>query len=65
MNNKKRPTEEFYDKFAMGNAISATECTGLVTHGATEEELEAYQQVFDYQTKPLPGDEIKEDKNIF
>lgn len=69
MKNKKRPTEEFYDKFAMGNASSATECTGLITHMPTDEDLEAYQEVYDFQASPAISDEdiknIKEGKNVF
>ena len=56
MKNEKRPTKEFYDKFAMGNVSCATECTGLVTHGATEEELEAYQEIYNYQAEPILPD---------
>ena len=50
--NKKRPTEEHFDKFAFGNASSATECTGLITHIPTQEEEEAYMAVYDYQASP-------------
>jgi len=68
MKNKKRPTEEYYDKFAFGNVSSATECTGLITHMPTDEDLEAYQQVYDYQASPAVSEEelknIKKEKNI-
>jgi|GEM_PF-3235745 len=69
MKNKKRPVLEEYDKFAFGNASSATECTGLITHMATDEELEAYQEVYDFCASPAVSDksreQIKEGKNIF
>ena len=69
MKEKKRPVTEEFDKFAFGNAISATECTGLITHQATEEELEAYQEVYDFHGSPAVSDksreQIREGKNIF
>jgi len=69
MKNKKRPILEEFDKFAMGNASSATECTGLVTHMPTDEDMEAYQKVFDFEASPAVSEEdlkqIKEGKNIF
>ncbi len=69
MKNKKRPVLEEYDKFAFGNVSSATECTGLITHRASDEELEAYQEVYDFQASPAVSDksreQIKEGKNIF
>ena len=69
MKNKKRPIIEEFDKFAFGNAASANECTGLITHQATDEELEAYQELYDYQASPAVADKSeeqnKEGKNIF
>jgi len=70
MKKKKRPVEkEEFDKFAFGNVSSATECTGLITHMPTEEELEAYKEVYDYEASPAVSDksyeQIKEGKNIF
>ena len=69
MKNKKRPVMEEYDKFAFGNVSSATECTGLITHMPTDDDLEAYQEVYDYQASPAVSDksreQIKEGKNIF
>ena len=69
MKNKKRPLLYEFDKFAFGNASSATECTGLVTHMPTEEDMEAYQEVYDFEASPAVSDEdrrqIKEGKNIF
>ena len=69
MKNKKRPVLPEYDKIAFGNVSSANECTGLVTHMPTEEDMEAYQEVYDYQASPAVSEEdrrqIKEGKNIF
>lgn len=66
-NMQKRPPE--FDKFAFGNASSMTECTGLITHQATDEELEAYREVYDFYGSPAVSDkseeQIKEGKNIF
>lgn len=66
-NKQKRPTE--FDKFELGNACSMTECTGLVTHMATEEELDAYREIYDFYGSPAVSDkskeQIKEGKNIF
>ncbi len=57
MEDKKRPTEENLDKFTLGSACSANECTGLVTHYATEDEMEAYMDVYPYQAKPCGADD--------
>ena len=69
MKKKNRPILEEYDKFAFGNVSSATECTGLITHMPTDEDLEAYQELYDYQASPAVSQEdlkhIKEGKNIF
>ena len=69
MKKKNRPILEEYDKFAFGNVSSATECPGLITHMPTDEDLEAYQEVYDYQASPAVSDksrkQIKEGKNIF
>lgn len=69
MKNKKRPVMDEYDKFALGNAASSTECTGLITHYPTDEELEAYQEIYDFQGSPAVSDksaeQIKAGKNIF
>lgn len=53
MKNKKRPLKEEFDHLSMCNACSATECTGLVTHFATEDELEAYMDIYSYQATPV------------
>lgn len=69
MENKKRPIIEEFDKFAFGNAVSSNECTGLITHYPTDEELEEYQEIYDFQASPAVSDksreQIKEGKNIF
>ncbi len=70
MKKKKRPIEkEEFDKFSFGNASSATECTGLITHMPTSEDLDAYMEVYDYQASVAVSDksreQIKEGKNIF
>ena len=49
---KKRPVEEEFDHFSLCNACSSTECTGLVTHFATDEELDAYMDVYSFQATP-------------
>ena len=50
----KKPKEkeqiEEYDKFHLGNAISAHECTGLIQRAPqSEEELESYMELVDYK----------------
>lgn len=69
MKKKKRPLKEEFDKFALCNASSATDCTGLITHMPTDEELEAYSEVYDFQARPAVSDkareQIREGKNIF
>ena len=69
MKDKKRPVTEEFDKFAFGNAASSTECTGLITHYPTDEEMEAYQEIYDFQASPAVSDksreQINEGKNIF
>ena len=67
MKEKIRPTEEHLEKFDLANASSATECTGLVTHFATEEELESYMDVYNFQATPYfdETEEIKKGKNKF
>lgn len=46
--NQNKPLEE-YDKFDLGNAISAQECTGLITvPPQSDGEKEAYMAIFDY-----------------
>ena len=63
MNKKHRPTKDQFEKFDLSNACSATECTGLVTHFASEEELEAYMDVYNFQATPCPDKpEEKENK---
>ena len=57
MKNKKRPILEEYDKFSFGNASSATECTGLITHMPTDEDMEAYQEVYDFCASPAVSEE--------
>lgn len=69
MKKKKRPVMEEFDKFELSSVSSATECTGLITHMPTDEDLEAYQEVYNYQASPAVSDksrqQIKEGKNIF
>jgi hypothetical protein len=69
MKNKKRPLLSEFDKFTFANVSSATECTGLVTHMPTEEDMEAYREVYDFEASPIVSDEecrqIKEGKKIF
>lgn len=55
--NKKRPVKDEFDHFSMCNACSANECTGLVTHFATEDELEAYMDVYSFQATPCSDDD--------
>lgn len=39
-----------YDKFELCNACSSTDCTGLIpTPPLTEEEMESYMDIYDYQ----------------
>ncbi len=39
-----------YDKFDLGNACSAHECTGLIpTPPQTDEEMESYMAIMDYR----------------
>ena len=52
MKDKKRPVKEEFDHFSMCNACSATECTGLITHFATDDELDAYMDVYSFQATP-------------
>ena len=61
MKKKKRPILEEYDKFEMGNASSMTECTGLIRCMATDEELEAYHEIYDYEGRPAVSDRARED----
>ena len=69
MKKEKRPLKEQFDKFSIGHACSANDCTGLITHMTTEEEEEAYMEVYDYQATPAVSDEsleqIREGKNKF
>ncbi len=64
---EKRPTDEQLDKFDLANACSMNECTGLVTHFATEEELESYMDIYSFQATPVldETEEIKTGKNKF
>lgn len=67
---RKRPTkDQFYefDHLDFANASSANDCTGLVTHFATEDELESYMDIYNFQATPsLYEDESDEkENNIF
>lgn len=43
-----------YDKFDLANAISTTDCTGLIpTPPLNEEELESYMDIYDFQPPNL------------
>lgn len=47
---KKEIREKEFDKFDLGNAISAHECTGLIQRPPqTEEEEESYMAIADYK----------------
>lgn len=67
MKDKMRPTEEHLEKFDLTNACSATECTGLVTHFATEDELESYMEIYNFQATPYldEAEETEKGKNKF
>lgn len=67
MKEKERPTKEHLEKFDLTNACSGTECTGLVTHFATEDELESYMDIYSFQATPYLSetDEIEKEKNKF
>lgn len=58
MSKKKRPfSENGFDKFDLGNAASARECTGLIqVPPQTVEEEEGYMEIYDYQP-PIAPDE--------
>lgn len=60
-----RPTKEHFDQFDLANASSATECTGLITHFPTDEDLEAYMDVYSFQATPYlyEDEKDKNDKN--
>ncbi len=62
---KKRPIKDDFDHFSMCNACSATECTGLVTHFATEDELEAYMDVYSFQATPCADNDETENKTNY
>ncbi|MBQ9915130.1 MAG: hypothetical protein IJO50_03190 [Clostridia bacterium] len=56
---EQRPLEE-YDKFDLGNAISAHECTGLITvPPQTDGEKESYMAIFDYGAPDALEEEYK------
>lgn len=59
MDDKKMPIEQEFDYLAMTNSASPTECTGLVTHFSTEEELENYMDVYTYQAIPVKDEKGK------
>ncbi len=65
MKKRKRPTKEDFDHFSMCNASSATECTGLVTHFADEDDLEAYMDVYSFQATPCGNEDEILRKNKF
>ncbi len=67
MKKSERPTKDQFEQFDLTNACSATECTGLVTHFATEEELESYMDIYSFQATPVldETEEIKTGKNKF
>ena len=64
MKDKNIPKKDSFDHLLMTNAASATECTGLITHLPTEDELEAYMDVYTYQAIPVK-DEKEKDKNRY
>ncbi|MBE7048485.1 MAG: hypothetical protein E7393_03830 [Ruminococcaceae bacterium] len=52
--------QEEYDKFELCNACSSTDCTGLIpTPPQTEEEMESYMAIYDYQP---PNVEVEKEK---
>lgn len=59
MDDKKMPIEQDFDHLSMTNSASPTECTGLVTHFSTEEELESYMDVYTYQAIPVKDEKEK------
>ena len=60
MKEKIRPTKEHLEKFDLTNACS-------VTHFATEDELESYMEIYNFQATPYLSetDEIEKEKNKF
>jgi len=62
MKEKKRPIIDNYEHFSLWNSASATECTGLVTHFSTEDELENYMQIYNYQAIPTKDKNETQDK---
>ncbi|MBQ3181453.1 MAG: hypothetical protein IJB50_01655 [Clostridia bacterium] len=62
LKNKERPLKEEFDHLSMMNTASATECTGLVTHFSTEDELEAYMDVYSYQAIPTKDKNESQEK---
>lgn len=62
---KQAEIEREYDKFDLGNACSACECTGLIpTPPLTDEEMESYMAICDYRAPDVleQKDEEKEKK---
>ena len=56
------PIEQDFDHLAYTNSASPTECTGLVTHFSTEEELESYMDVYTYQAIPVKDEKLQKQK---
>lgn len=49
---KKTNNKEKFDKYNLKNVASASECTGLIRQiPLTEEEEEAYREIYDYGPK--------------
>lgn len=62
MDDKKMPIEQEFDHLSYTNSASPTECTGLVTHFSTEEELESYMDIYTYQAIPVKDEKFQKEK---
>ncbi|MBQ2696050.1 MAG: hypothetical protein IJF61_01970 [Clostridia bacterium] len=57
---KKVEIEREYDHLDLGNAASATECTGLIMRPpATDEELESYLSIADFRAPNVISEKEK------
>lgn len=56
------PIEQDFDHLSYTNSAAPTECTGLVTHFSTEEELESYMDVYTYQAIPVKDEKFHKEK---
>ncbi len=55
---KQAEIQREYEKFDLGNASSAHECTGLIpTPPQTDEEMESYMAIFDYRAPDAVSEE--------